>query len=282
MKNNLASLVFCMSIILLLSSCNQKETNIELLNKSFEISSNRTDSCLKTLYAEFQWSLDAGYTEKTKPFYKKAMICKVESQDFMKYIENFKNTAQQMSGADLENKEIELKKMLAVLSGKYTELTYKNDNAVFSTSLFEDIKTSDRSWVESHFPDLNSLILQLNFLKQQIKTEELTLVKYLYAQIGKDDFKFDQVMAMSSSDETIVKVGSPYTVYAFLAAYNSSFNPNVVINGQRIEMEDGVARYTITPTNPGKQEIEGEMDVKCPNGTIRKYPFKRQYTVLPK
>ena len=125
----------------------------------------------------------------------------------------------------------------------------------------------------------------LKFLLTEVNVRKMqnSLSRYLYAGIGKSDYKFDTYRAFVRSDRPVLKNGDDYVADIFLGAYDSHSNPDIKMEGGEIlNVESGSAKYETRAIGEGKHPVEGEIIVTAPNGEKMPYRFKTCYYVVPK
>jgi gliding motility-associated protein GldM len=117
-------------------------------------------------------------------------------------------------------------------------------------------------------------------IKNDIKNAESDVVATLLKSVDANDFKFDAIEAKVVAPTSYVMSGEEYTADIFVSAHSSTQNPEVIIGGnQKIEVTDGVGKYVVHTGAEGVQEYSGVINVKAPDGSIKPYPFKGEYTV---
>jgi gliding motility-associated protein GldM len=117
-------------------------------------------------------------------------------------------------------------------------------------------------------------------IKNDVKNAESDVVATLLKSVDANDFKFDAIEAKVVAPTSYVMSGEEYTADIFVSAHSSTQNPEVVIGGnQKIEVKEGVGKYVVHTGSEGVQEYSGVINVKAPDGTIKAYPFKGEYTV---
>jgi gliding motility-associated protein GldM len=117
-------------------------------------------------------------------------------------------------------------------------------------------------------------------IKNDIKNAESDVVATLLKSVDANDFKFDAIEAKVVAPTSYVMSGEEYTADIFVSAHSSTQNPEVVVGGnQKVEVTDGVGKYVVHTSGEGLQEYSGVINVKAPDGSIKPYPFKGEYTV---
>ena len=137
-------------------------------------------------------------------------------------------------------------------------------------------------WAHYYFAEVPLVadVTVLTKMQNDVKNTESNMISYLFGTIGQDDFKFDQLDAIISSDKPIVLQGQQYEAKIFLGAHDSHQNPEIEMNGQQLKVENGVAEYKVATTGEGERKLDGKIIVKAPDGTKKEYPFKTAYQVF--
>jgi gliding motility-associated protein GldM len=137
-------------------------------------------------------------------------------------------------------------------------------------------------WAHYYFAEVPMVadLTVLTKIQNDIKNTESNISAYLFSKINAEDFKFDKLQAIISSDKPIVLQGQEYSARVVLGAYDSHQNPEVVLNGQKLEVKEGVAEYKVRASGDGEKKIDGDVIVKAPDGSTKKYNFKTAYQVF--
>lgn len=160
-------------------------------------------------------------------------------------------------------------------------------------------------WVETNFhmvPTIAAMTL-LNKFQNDARNSESQIVDYLLSQINAKDFKFDKMAAKVIAPTSYIMQGTEYKADIFVAAYNSTANPTVIVGGlnsnatkdengnyletknnpvtggNNIDVVDGMGKYTTTGGGEGLQHYTGAVMVMGPDGTPTYYPFESEYMV---
>jgi gliding motility-associated protein GldM len=143
------------------------------------------------------------------------------------------------------------------------------------------IEEGKRTWEMANFyhnPVVAS-VCQLTKFQLDIKNAESDVVNHLLASINATDLKFSDVVAKVVAPSSNVMVGQEYTADVFLAAYNKTSSPEIVVGGSTLKVEEGMGKYTARPGSPGEQKWSGKIRVKGSDGVYKEYPFESTYNV---
>ncbi|HSH19066.1 MAG TPA: gliding motility protein GldM [Draconibacterium sp.] len=146
-----------------------------------------------------------------------------------------------------------------------------------SSSKVGDIKT----WESVHFENMPMAAILTVLSKIQIdsKNSELNVLNYLFSQIDAGSFKFNKLGARVIANSNIVFQGEPYEAEVFLAAEDTTQQPQIFINGKQAEVKDGKAIYKINTSESGVFKWSGLIKYKTPDGIFKDYKFEQEYQV---
>jgi gliding motility-associated protein GldM len=153
------------------------------------------------------------------------------------------------------------------------------------TLKIEAPKKGNKSWAAFTFnmvPNIAAITL-LTKIETDIKTTQSNILDALLNSIGKEDFKFDQLIPVINvvSGKSAVSVGEKYEAEILLAAYDSKQLPEIFLGGRALEVKDGKAVYTGSTGAQGSFDIPGEIVVKNKStGEVKKYPYRLAYDVF--
>ncbi|MBQ3689107.1 MAG: gliding motility protein GldM [Bacteroidales bacterium] len=130
-----------------------------------------------------------------------------------------------------------------------------------------------------HLPAAGVLSLMTK-MQSDVRNTESSMLTYLLSQIGKADMKFNAIKAVVNSPKSYVLVGEPYKAEIFIAAYDSTQNPDIFVGGSPVKVVNGVGQYTGNTSAPGPKSFGGVIKLKNKStGEIKDYPFKGEYEV---
>lgn len=130
-----------------------------------------------------------------------------------------------------------------------------------------------------HLPAAGVLSLMTK-MQSDVRNTESSMLTYLLSQIGKADMKFNAIKAVVNSPKSYVLVGEPYKAEIFIAAYDSTQDPDIFVGGSPVKVVNGVGQYTGNTSAPGPKSFGGVIKLKNKStGEIKDYPFKGEYEV---
>ena len=119
----------------------------------------------------------------------------------------------------------------------------------------------------------------LSKIQIDIKNSEANIINYLYSQIDAGSFLFNKLGARVIPNSNVVLQGDEYVAEVFLAAEDTTQQPEIIINSRSVPVKDGKATYRISANEPGTFRWSGLIKYKTPAGLIKNYPFSQEYQV---
>ena len=190
----------------------------------------------------------------------------------------------QKKAAELKEKIISYKNELVALLG--------NDEPELKETILSTLETADpvagknqnkekNTWESIHFENtpLAAILTVLSKIQIDVKNSEANMLNYLYSQIDAGSFKFNKLGARVIANSNIVYQGEPYEAEVFLAAEDTTQQPEIFINGRQVEVADGKAVYKVGTNEPGVFKWSGLIKYKTPEGIFKDYKFEQTYQV---
>lgn len=138
-----------------------------------------------------------------------------------------------------------------------------------------------KTWEILHFEG-KPLIAAITLLsKMQIDAEnaETNIISTLYSNIDAASFKFNKLGARILPKSTYVLEGDQFEAEIYLAAEDTTQQPEIFVNGSKLIMREGKGIYKANASQVGDFKWEGKILFKNPEGNIVPYPFKGEYQV---
>lgn len=205
---------------------------------------------------------------------------------------------------ELKRKIIEFRKyVVSLIDPNKGEDLIKSINGILDTS--DPPKKEDgtvNTWESARFEHipLASVIPQLTKVQVDILNTEAEVVNYLLGQIGATEFKFNVLSATVIPSSNIVFKGGEFNAEVFLAASDTTQKPNIYLCrydssltksgtweynavGTKTDIpvsKNGRGHYVTKPTQLGNVNWSGLIEIKAPDGSIVRKPFKHSYSVL--
>lgn len=161
-------------------------------------------------------------------------------------------------------------KMLKVLDGvkddKATIASF-DKNTAFRVEDFKDENGATKTWerdVLGHSP-VAGVMAMLTKVQNDAKSLETDILSKLAENIDATVAKFDKTAALIIAESTNVMSGSQFKAKVALMAYNSTAATNILVNGVKVPVVDGIGEYTATASGVGAHKIEAKIETVDPN-----------------
>ncbi|MDY4218543.1 MAG: gliding motility protein GldM [Prevotella sp.] len=138
--------------------------------------------------------------------------------------------------------------------------------------------TMGKNWEEYMFEDMPTAaaVTLLSKLQSDIRYAEGEVLHTLVANVGLKDLRVNKLQAFVVPNQTRLYPGETLTAQMFMAAVDSTQQPEVYINGQRISGN----QINIKAGAPGKHTIKGHILIKDLTGNIIRREFSQDYWVV--
>lgn len=139
----------------------------------------------------------------------------------------------------------------------------------------------NKSWETQRFQDkpLIAVLTLLSKIQIDVKNSEANLINYLFAQIDAGSFKFNKLGARVIPNSSVILQGDEYVAEVFLAAEDTTQQPEIIINGRPAQVTDGKATFRMKPSESGTFSWSGLIKYKTPEGIIQNYEFEQEFQV---
>jgi gliding motility-associated protein GldM len=162
------------------------------------------------------------------------------------------------------------KNMLNVLMGikddKATIASF-DKNTAFRVEDFKDENGAPKTWqrdVLGHSP-VAGVMAMLTKVQNDCKSLETDILTKLAENIDATVAKFDKTAALIIAESTNVMAGSQFKAKVALMAYNSTAATNILVNGQKVTVVDGIGEYVATASGVGSHKVEAKVETVDPN-----------------
>ena len=139
----------------------------------------------------------------------------------------------------------------------------------------------DHSWESHNFEHLPlaSVITILSKMQADARNVESDVIGYLLEQVDAKDFKVNVLEAIVLPNTNVVFKGQEYKAQVFLAAYDSTKVPEVVLDGgQTLNVQGGKGVFTSTSNTPGDKTWGGVLRLDN-DGQMIERRFSASYRV---
>ena len=190
----------------------------------------------------------------------------------------------QKNASVLKEKIIAYKnELVGVLGEDDVELKQTILNALETADPVANIKKANekKSWESMYFENtpMAAILTVLSKIQIDAKNSEANIINYLYSEIDAGSFKFNKLGARVIANSNIVFQGEPYIAEVFLAAEDTTQQPQIFINGKQAEVSDGKAVYNVSTNDAGVFKWSGLIKYKTPDGIFKDYKFEQEYQV---
>lgn len=198
-------------------------------------------------------------------------------------------------GDELEQKVVATRKqVLDIINGlKGMEGTAIDQKAItdleksITLNISEDWKNAKPkrpSW--SHFTfnqmPVAAVFPILSKFQNDMKSSEAAVLNFLVNQVGAVAFKVDAFIPISSAKKSYIIAGETYESNITIGASSKSVyeNMSIRVNGSPLRVENGIAKYTASPNNPGIQKYKVDISLTNPTtGKTETYTENFEYEV---
>ena len=126
---------------------------------------------------------------------------------------------------------------------------------------------------------LGAALATLSQLSSEVVYAETQALEALARRVGAEDVKFDKLTPLVKPQSNIVAAGATYKAELFLAASSSSVEPEMTMDGQSIQVEDGVGKIKFL-TSPGAYNKNGLAKKTFKAAIKLKLPGKGESTLV--
>lgn len=176
------------------------------------------------------------------------------------------------------------------------------NEGVLATSLNETFEFGERknatgdvvNWPAYNFygvPTVATMTL-LTKMQTDVRNAESDVIKYLYADVDAASYKFNVLESAVISSSNYIIQGDTFRAEVFLAAFDSTKNPQVFLGEEYdstnktvtgdtigVDVDHGKGYINIPAKAEGDFTYQGVIKYKAPSGEINNYPFDLQYKV---
>lgn len=137
--------------------------------------------------------------------------------------------------------------------------------------------TLNKNWEEYMFEDMptSAAVTLLSKLQSDIRYAEGEVLHTLVANVGLKDIRVNKLQAFVVPSQTRLYPGETLTAQMFMAAVDSTQQPQVYVNGQLIKGN----KITVKAGTPGKHTINGYILIKDLAGNVLRRNFTQDYWV---
>jgi gliding motility-associated protein GldM len=192
-----------------------------------------------------------------------------------------------MMGEGNNGKAKELKAKILEARAKFLELVDPKERTLIEKSL--NLNAIDpkglsesgvtQTWEIENFEGvpLTAAVTLLTKMQADVENSEASVVDHLYKSIDSDvTIAVDQFKAVAVAPTSYLIVGQPYKAQVFLTAFDSHENPDVTVNGSRLQVKDGMGDYSVSTNKQGIFTWIGTIHIKDKDGKDKEYKTEPQ------
>jgi gliding motility-associated protein GldM len=144
-----------------------------------------------------------------------------------------------------------------------------------------DKKGVAHSWESYYFEHLPlaSVITLLSKMQSDVRNAESEIINYLLSQIDAGSFKFNKIEPVIIANSDYVFKGQEYKARVYLAASDSTKDPEILVGEQRLPIEGGKGVFTGNTSTVGTKSWSGVIRLVGDDGSAIVREFKHEYTV---
>jgi len=281
------------------------------MDDSIQRSNNSIESKNNIVYSAFEQAMHTSDSVKVKPWLDKANAIKAETEQLMRYLQDWKEQVITKSGGYTEengvkqiksmddintstelfvtnNKGVEIKKHLQdyvdfILNHIDDPVARENMKKQFPLQIANPSKTEDNpsgDWAYGTFHNIPVIAATAMFSKFQndVKNSESMALDYLQSQIHAQDYKFDALLPIAVPKTSYALEGQEIEATILLAAYNKSVNPRITSSAGAVDVKDGVGTLKFKASGVGAKTVNGTIYIDKA-GVTEKYDYKFDYMV---
>lgn len=145
----------------------------------------------------------------------------------------------------------------------------------------EAVEGEKRTWENYHFEHLPLIAVTtiMSKLQSDVRNAESEVTRYLYNRIESGSFKFNKLEPTIIANSNYILKGNEYQAEIFLAAFDTTQTPNIIVDGKALPITNGRGIYKVSAGSPGNRKWGGIIQMKSTDGTIIEKPFKAEYQV---
>lgn len=140
------------------------------------------------------------------------------------------------------------------------------------------------SWANRNFEHLPlmAVITVITQMQAAVRNVEGDILNLMYGQLDATSFKFNKLVPVVLPNSTYIMQGNEYNAQIFLAAFDTTAPPTVLVNGRQIELDPktNLPTYKTTGGGVGPQKYKAEIKIKQPNSeNYNSYFVESEYQV---
>lgn len=271
----------------------------QLVDDSLHTSIESIEEQNSRLYREFH-AMNERNPEKVSEWLKKAQNVQSEADGLFKYIHGFKvdllkladkSNADTLYARDIKRQDnLEVAAFYALKEGNGKQLKARlerfrnllieySENDAGRREIAQLLNTepiNNKSWEIATFENMpvSAVITILSKYQNDIRNIESKMIQSLKERTDEGDVRVNSFEAFVNAESNYVMEGQQYRAKILLAAVDTTKQPDIFINGNKIEGNN----FIVTANRAGEYSYSGHIELPGSRDGV-KYPFKGTYNV---
>ena len=150
-----------------------------------------------------------------------------------------------------------------------------------TTTIPKSVQTMGRNWQEYMFENMPvaAAVTLLSKLQSDVRYAEGEVLHTLVSNIDVKDIRVNKLDAFVIPEKTTLYPGEQFTAHIVMAAVDTTQQPEIYVNGTRINTRDG--RYSFTAGGVGEHQFSGYLITRNAAGENIRREFLQKYSVIP-
>ncbi len=187
-------------------------------------------------------------------------------------------------GADLKGRINNYREYLTTLiedKDNYAAIVSSIENGLDTSDPPPDKKGVSHPWESMYFEHLPlvSVVTILSKMQSDVRNAESEILNYLLSQIDAGSFKFNVIEPVIVSNSDYLFKGQEYKAQVYLAAFDSTRYPEILVGGQKLPIVNGKGIFTGSTATTGIKHWSGVIRLMGEDGTAIVREFKHEYQV---
>ena len=279
------------------------------ISDNIAVSKSNVQSGIDNTFDAFEKTKLKEQPERAKPIYDKAKTASTVANELNNYVEELKKVLAEKAGG-IEEKTGDYKKRddldissQVMINGKKAEELHKKIDetreklmALLTEKERVGVKLSlsveapkgksgntAKTWEQANFGDgipMGAAMTILTKIQGDAKNAESEVVKKILGEVDQAVVNLDKFQAVAVAPSSYIIAGQPYKADVFLTAYDSKSNPEIAVNGSRLQVTEGRGSYSTGTSGEGVRTWVGTIKVRQNDGTVKEYKTApQQYQV---
>ncbi|MFD1258727.1 gliding motility protein GldM [Mucilaginibacter terrae] len=279
------------------------------ISDNISVSKSNVQSGIDNTFDAFEKTKLKEQPERAKPIYDKAKTASSVANELNNYVEELKKVLaekaegiEESTGDYKKRDDLDISSQVMINGKKAEELHKKIDEtreklmALLTEKERVGVKLSlsaeapkaksgntAKTWEQANFGDgipMGAAMTILTKIQGDAKNAESEVVKKILGEVDQAVVNLDKFQAVAVAPSSYIIAGQPYKADVFLTAYDSKSNPEIAVNGSRLQVTEGRGTYTTGTSGEGMRTWIGTVKVRQNDGTIKEYKTApQQYQV---